>query len=116
MTGFRRVLFRSAPLLAALPRDDRFGVGLLLGAVVGLWPFESVLNAEFMANEVPGMIVPAEVIDRMRRAEEAGGAAEEGVAIARELGCALKGLVQGVRVAAPSGRIEAALEVVAGFK
>ena len=23
-----------------------------------LWPFESVLNAEFMANEVPGVTVP----------------------------------------------------------
>jgi methionine synthase / methylenetetrahydrofolate reductase(NADPH) len=84
--------------------------------IVGLWPFESVLNAEFMANEVPGVSVPAAVIDRMRRAGESGGAADEGVAIARELGCALKGTVQGVRVAAPSGRIEAALEVLAGFR
>ena len=84
--------------------------------IIGLWPFESVLNAEFMANEVPGVIVPVEVIERMRRAEQAGGAAQEGVAIARELGCALKGVVQGVRVAAPSGRIEAALDVLAGFR
>ena len=84
--------------------------------IVGLWPFESVLNAEFMANEVPGVSVPDSVIERMRRAEQAGGAAQEGVAIARELGCALKGIVQGVRVAAPSGRIEAALDVLAGFR
>jgi len=74
------------------------------------------LNAEFMANEVPGVSVPDDVIERMRRAERAGGAAQEGVAIARELGCALKGVVQGVRVAAPSGRIEAALDVLAGFR
>ncbi len=87
-----------------------------LPLLVGLWPFESVLNAEFMANEVPGVSVPEGVIDRMRRAEQAGGAAQEGVAIARELGCALKGIVQGVRIAAPSGRIEAALEVLAGFR
>jgi len=87
-----------------------------LPLIVGLWPFESVLNAEFMANEVPGVSVPDDVIERMRRAEQAGGAAQEGVAIARELGCALKGVVQGVRVAAPSGRIEAALEVLAGFR
>jgi homocysteine S-methyltransferase len=84
--------------------------------ILGLWPFESVLNAEFMANEVPGVNVPDDVIERMRRAEQAGGAGEEGVAIARELGCALRGVVQGVRVAAPSGRIDAALGVVAGFR
>ena len=87
-----------------------------LPLLVGLWPFESVLNAEFMANEVPGVSVPEGVIDRMRRAEQAGGAEQEGVAIARELGCALKGIVQGVRIAAPSGRIEAALDVLAGFR
>jgi hypothetical protein len=40
----------------------------------------------------------------------------EGVAIAREVGLALKGLVHGVHVAAPSGCIESAVEVLAGFK
>ena len=44
----------------------------------------------------------------------AGSRAAEGVAIAREVGCALKGIVQGTHVAAPSGRIDAALEVLAG--
>ena len=76
-----------------------------LPIIVGLWPFESVLNAEFMANEVPGVRVPEPVLDRMRRAEDARRRRPaEGVAIAREVGCALKGMVQGVHVAAPSGR------------
>ena len=87
-----------------------------LPIIAGLWPFESVLNAEFMANEVPGVRVPDAVLDRMRRVESAAAALAEGVAIAREVGCALKGTVQGVHVAAPSGRIESALEVIAGFK
>ena len=80
--------------------------------IVGLWPFDSALNAEFMANEVPGIRVPESVLSRMRGAGVGDAAAAEGVAIARELGCALKGTVQGVHVAAPSGRIEAALEVL----
>jgi homocysteine S-methyltransferase len=84
--------------------------------IVGLWPFESVLNAEFMANEVPGVSVPEAVLVRMRRAGDGAAAAAAGVAIAREVGCALKGMVQGVHVAAPSGRIEPALEVLAGFR
>jgi homocysteine S-methyltransferase len=84
--------------------------------IVGLWPFESVLNAEFMANEVPGVAVPEQVVKRMRSAGEGDAASAEGVAIARELGRSLKGAVQGVHVAAPSGRIEAALAVLDGLR
>jgi homocysteine S-methyltransferase len=87
-----------------------------LPIILGLWPFESVLNAEFMANEVPGVRVPEAVLERMRRVEGPDAALAEGVAIAREVGCALKGTVQGVHVAAPSGRIESAVDVIAGFK
>ena len=87
-----------------------------LPIILGLWPFESVLNAEFMANEVPGVQVPDAVLDRMRRVENGAAALSEGVAIAREVGCALKSTVQGVHVAAPSGSIESAVEVIAGFK
>jgi homocysteine S-methyltransferase len=87
-----------------------------LPIILGLWPFESVLNAEFMANEVPGVRVPGAVLERMRRVDSAAAALDEGVAIAREVACALKGAVQGVHVAAPSGRIESAVDVIAGFK
>jgi hypothetical protein len=71
-----------------------------------------------MANEVPGMRVPAPVLDRMRRADASSpeAAAAEGVAIAREIGRALRGSVQGVHVAAPSGRVESAIDVLAGLK
>ncbi len=80
--------------------------------IAGVWPFESVLNAEFMANEVPGVQVPAHVIDRMRRAEGASHAAAEGIAIAREIVAGLKGLVQGIHVSTPSGRVDEALAVL----
>jgi len=84
--------------------------------ILGLWPFESALNAEFMANEVPGVRVPDVVLERMRRTASPEAAAAEGVAIAREVGCALKDIVHGTHVAAPSGRIEAALEVLAAVQ
>lgn len=83
--------------------------------VAGVWPFESVLNAEFMANEVPGVAVPPALVERMRRAEGADAAAAEGVAIARELANALAPLSQGVQVSAPSGRLGLALEVIDGL-
>ena len=87
-----------------------------LPIIVGLWPFDSVLNAEFMANEVPGVRVPDAVLERMRRAVDPEAAVAEGVAIAREVGCALRGTVQGVHVAASSERMESAVEVLAGFR
>ncbi|MBF8300388.1 MAG: Methionine synthase (cobalamin-dependent), methyltransferase, partial [Acidobacteria bacterium] len=87
-----------------------------LPLILGLWPFDSVLNAEFMANEVPGVSVPDPVIERMRRADNPEAAAAEGVAIAREVGRALREAVQGVHVATPSGRIESAVEVLAGLR
>ena len=82
--------------------------------VVGLWPFESAMNAEYMANEVPGVVVAEPVLERMRAAERSGHAAAEGAAIARELLSALKGTVQGVHIAVPAGGLGAALEVLEG--
>jgi homocysteine S-methyltransferase len=82
--------------------------------LAGLWPFESVLNAEFMANEVPGVLVPEAVLERMRTAEEGAAATAQGIAIARETLLAIQGMVQGVHVSAPGGRIEVALAVLEG--
>ncbi len=49
----------------------------------------------------------------MRRAQEEGkeAALAEGVKIAREMFQRVKGMVQGVQVSAPFGRVEVALEV-----
>ncbi|HEX9610316.1 MAG TPA: methylenetetrahydrofolate reductase, partial [Gemmatimonadales bacterium] len=83
--------------------------------VAGIWPLVSLRNAEFLANEVPGVVVPAEVLERMRRAQDRGkeAALQEGVCIAREMFERVKGLVQGVQVSAPFGKVEVALEVFA---
>jgi homocysteine S-methyltransferase len=81
--------------------------------VAGIWPLVSLRNAEFLANEVPGVTVPEEVLQRMRKAGEKGkeAALGEGVAIAREMFIQVRQLVQGVQVSAPFGRVEVALEV-----
>ena len=80
--------------------------------VLSLMPLMSVVHAEFMANEVPGVQVPPAVVERMCRAPSAAAAAAEGIAIASEVGQALRGRVQGIHVVAPDGRIEPALAVV----
>lgn len=86
--------------------------------IAGIWPLASLRNAEFLANEVPGVQLPQRVIERMRVAQEQGTAAAraEGVAIAAEMVEAVKDVVQGVQVTAPAGRIGPALEVLAGLK
>jgi homocysteine S-methyltransferase len=83
-----------------------------LPIIVGIWPFESALNAEFMANEVPGVTVPDALVERMCRAANAEAAAAEGVQVAREIVKAIKGMAAGVQISTPSGRLDAALEVL----
>jgi len=84
--------------------------------IAGIWPMVSLRNAEFLANEMPGVRVPGAVVERMRQAEEGGAEAAEaeGVAIAREMVAAVRPMVQGVQVSAPLGRVDLALKVVAG--
>jgi methionine synthase I (cobalamin-dependent)/5,10-methylenetetrahydrofolate reductase len=81
--------------------------------IAGIWPLVSVRNAEFLANEVPGVSVPDHIIARMRRAndksKEAGVA--EGIAIAREMLERVRPIVQGAQVSAPFGKVELALDV-----
>ena len=87
--------------------------GFRIPIVAGIWPLLSLRNAEFMANEVPGVVVPDHVIERMRRAsaksKEHG--VQEGIAIGREMLERVRPSVQGVQVSAPFGKVELALEV-----
>jgi len=82
--------------------------------VMGIWPLVSIRNAEFLANEVPGVSIPDEIMARMRKAQEEGkeAALAEGVAIARQTLDVFKGSIQGVQVAAPFGRVDRAIEVL----
>ncbi len=85
-----------------------------LPIIAGVWPLISLRNAEFLANEVPGISVPERVLARMRRAQDKGpeAALAEGIAIAREVKEAVKGLVQGIQLSAPLGRVDVALQIV----
>jgi homocysteine S-methyltransferase len=87
-----------------------------LPIIAGVFPFESARNAEFMANEVPGVRVPDALLDRMRRADGQERAAQEGIAIAREIAAELRGRVQGLQVSTQSGNIDAAQAVIDGLR
>ena len=81
--------------------------------VAGIWPLVSFRNAEFLHNEVPGVRVTPEIMERMRVAsnhsKEAGR--DEGLKIARESLLEVRDLIQGVQVSAPFGNVKYALEV-----
>jgi homocysteine S-methyltransferase len=90
--------------------------GRRIPVLAGIWPLTSLRNAEFLANEVPGVQVPDEVVERMRRAQARGGehAPAEGIALAREVLDEVRGHVRGVQVSAPGGDVSAALAVLEG--
>jgi len=105
-------VFDPKQLADFLKRVEQFRIPI----VAGIWPLVSLRNAEFLANEVPGVSVPETVLARMKQAQEKGkeAALAEGVAIAREMFQQVKGAVQGIQVSAPFGRVEVALEVFGG--
>ena len=80
--------------------------------LAGIMPLGSLRHAEFMANEVPGVSVPDAVLERMREADAAGRASEEGIAIAREVVSVIRSMVQGIQITTAAGAIAAALDVV----
>ena len=80
--------------------------------LAGLWPLRSLRNAEFLAAEVPGVEVPDAIVERMRKADGVGKAAEEGLLIAQEILQQLVGHVDGFQIAAPFNKTEATLALV----
>ena len=103
-------VFDLAQLDQFLARVESFRIPI----VAGIWPLISLRNAEFLANEVPGVSVPDAIVDRMRVASAGGkeAALAEGVRISREMLAAVADRVQGVQVSAPLGRVPVALEVL----
>jgi len=102
-------VFDPVQLESFLRKVEQFRIPI----VAGIWPLISLRNAEFLANEVPGVSVPEPILARMKKAQEKGkeAALAEGVKIAREMFALVKKDVQGVQVSAPFGRVDVALEV-----
>jgi methionine synthase I (cobalamin-dependent)/5,10-methylenetetrahydrofolate reductase len=79
--------------------------------IAGIWPLVSVRNAEFMKNELR-VSVPDSILERMAGAKTPEAAREEGIAIAREMLIAVRDMVQGAQISAPSGRYSSAADVL----
>lgn len=79
--------------------------------LLGILPLVSERNAEFLHNEVPGIVLPESVRARMRGKSGATGV-REGMAIAGEIIAAARGRVGGFYLMPPFGRVELALELL----
>lgn len=85
---------------------------------VGILPLASLRNAEFLHNEVPGMQIPAPIMERMRRAATREAQRDEGIAIAREALAEARRhpRVQGAYIFPPFGRYESVVELLKGLR
>jgi methionine synthase / methylenetetrahydrofolate reductase(NADPH) len=99
---------------AALERFLDRAAPLDIPIIAGIWPFLSQRDAEFLANEMPGVAVPSEAVERMRHAQISGAdaAIEEGVSIALEMIEATRPLVQGFHLTAQHRKVDVALRVL----
>jgi homocysteine S-methyltransferase len=114
----RRKLDAGARFVMAPPLFDAEQLDTLLAQVgglsapllVGVLPLQSSRHAEFLHNEVPGVVVPTAVRERMRRAGEKGAA--ESMRMARSLLAAARERVAGVYLVPPGGQTAVIVELL----
>ena len=82
--------------------------------IAGIWPLANYRNAEFMKNEVPGVLVPDAIMERMAAASSKSKEDQLniGIEIATEAVEKIRDRIAGVQISAPFGRIEIALSVL----
>jgi homocysteine S-methyltransferase len=87
---------------------------LPIPVMAGIWPLASYRNAEFMKNEVPGVVVPDATMERMAAVAKQSKEAQlaVGVEIAREMIAQVRYRVSGIQVSAPFGRIDIVMAVL----
>jgi homocysteine S-methyltransferase len=101
-------VFDAGTLFNFLDATESFRIPI----IAGIWPFTSLKNAEFMANEVPGVAVPTKLLERMSEAKTQQEGKIIGVEIARELIEEINDRVEGFAVSAPFGNVKIALAVL----
>ncbi len=93
-------IYEMAPLLRFLDKAGTPTVPIILGCI----PLHSSRHAEYLHNEVPGIVIPDAARERMRTAGDHGH--EEGLRLAQELLSEAQKLVQGVYLMPSYGRYD----------
>lgn len=103
-------VFESEMLLRAMKRKDFPH----LPVIAGVWPLASLRNAEFMQKEVPGVVVPESVVERMRACPDREAQSQCGIDMAVEIIRTIRPYVAGVQVSAPLGNVMKAIATIKG--
>lgn len=90
--------------------------GIRIRVYLGVLPLTSARNAEFLHNEVPGILVPDEVRQRISRFEAAADQRAVGLEIAEELVHRLAPRVQGLYIICPRNRVESVLPLLSAAR
>lgn len=101
-------VFDPQTLLKFLKRIEH----LRLPVIAGVWPLVSLRNAQFLQNEVPGVVVPDSVMRRIAAPETKEGQLAAGIEIAREALAEITPFIAGVELSAPFGNVDTALKVL----
>ncbi len=88
--------------------------GFPVPVLLGVLPLRSLRHAEFLHNEVPGIVVPEAVRERLRLAGDR--AAEVGTQLCQELLASVHDRVAGAYFIPPFGRYDVVLGVLEGVK
>ena len=101
-------VFEPSALLNFIKRIEH----LHLPVIAGVWPLVSLRNAQFMRNEVPGVVVPDSIMQRIAVPETKEGQLAVGIEIAREALAEIRPYIAGVELSAPFGNVDTALKVM----
>ncbi len=104
-------VYDSAILEEMLERTAPLGIPLL----VGILPLVSERNCEYLHNEVPGIVIPDRIRERMRGKEKEAGV-QEGLAIAREFIEQARDRARGFYLIPPFGKYAIAAELTTFIK
>jgi homocysteine S-methyltransferase len=103
-------IFDVDALLRFLDRVEKYPKRIPV--LAGVWPLLSYRNAEFMNNEVPGVVVPQYILNRMAGCETGEESRQTGIEIARTICARIHDRVAGFQVSAPLNNVEIALAVL----
>ena len=86
---------------------------LRLPVIATLWPPTSLRDVEYLAEEVPGVDVPKDVVEAMREGEAEGRAIDVSLEITTDLLERLRPHVEGVMIEGPLSKSPRALDLLA---
>lgn len=100
-------VFDTEALFRFLDRVQKYQT--VIPVVAGVWPLTSLRNAEFMNNEVPGVVVTESILKRLSVCTTREDGLKMGTEIARDIMDTIADRVNGFQVSAPFGKVELAL-------